>query len=63
MQQQPTLGFETVTVSNGQELLVTHIGNGELCTSSHNFKLDSILSVTPKIYIYIYILQFSFERE
>ena len=35
----------TMTVGNGQELPVTHIGNGELCTSSHNFKLDGILWV------------------
>ena len=35
----------TVTVGNGQELPITHIGSGELCTSSHNFKLDGILWV------------------
>ena len=34
-----------MTVGNGQELPVTYIGNGELCTSSHNFKLDGILRV------------------
>ena len=45
LQQQPTSGTETVTVGNGQELLVTHIGNGELCASSHTFKLDGILRV------------------
>ena len=43
LEQQPTLGSEIVIVGNGQELLITHIGNGELCTSSHNFKLDGIL--------------------
>ena len=43
LQQQPTLGSKIVIVGNGQELPVTHIGNGELCTSSHNFKLDGIL--------------------
>ena len=43
LQQQPTIGFETVTISNGQDLPVTHIGNGELCTSTHNFKLDGML--------------------
>ena len=34
-----------MTAGNGQELPITHIGNGELCTSSHNFKLDGILRV------------------
>ena len=33
LQQQPTLGSKIVIVGNGQELPVTHIGNGELCTS------------------------------
>ena len=27
------------------DLPVTHIGNGELCTSTHNFKLNGILRV------------------
>ena len=45
LQQQPTTSSKTVTVDNGQELPVTHIGNGELCTSTHNFKLDGILRV------------------
>ena len=45
LQQQPTSGIKTVTVGNGQELPVTHIGSGELCTSSHNFRLDGILRV------------------
>nr|POE44563.1 hypothetical protein CFP56_79654 [Quercus suber] len=40
LQKQPTLGTEIVTIGNDQELLVTYIGNGKLCTSSHNFKLD-----------------------
>ena len=43
--QQPIQGSETVTVGNGQELPVTHIGNGELRTLTHNFRLDNILSV------------------
>ena len=30
LMQQPVQGLEAVTVGNGQELLVTHIGNGEL---------------------------------
>ena len=30
LMQQPVQGLEVVTVGNGQELLVTHIGNGEL---------------------------------
>ena len=50
LRQQPTSGFETVTVGNGQELPVTHIGNGELCTSSYNFKLDGILRVPDLAY-------------
>ena len=45
LQQQPTSSTEIVTVGNGQELPVTHVGNGELCTSSHTFKLDGILRV------------------
>lgn len=32
-------------MGNGQELPITHIGSGELCTSSHNFRLDGILQV------------------
>ena len=32
-------------VGNGQELSVTHIGSSELCTSSHNFRLDGIFRV------------------
>ena len=42
---QPVQGSKTVIVGNGQELLVTHIGNGELQTLAHNFKLDNILGV------------------
>ena len=43
--QQPVQGSEAVTVGNGQELPVTHIGNGELQTLTHTFRLDSILRV------------------
>ena len=43
LQQQPTSGMETVTVGNGQEIPVTHIGNGELLTPNHTFRLNSIL--------------------
>ena len=43
--QQLVQGNETVTVGNGQELPVTHIGNGELRTLTHNFWLDNILRV------------------
>ena len=39
------MGNETVTVGNGQELLVTHVGHGELKTSTHNFSLNNILRV------------------
>ena len=42
---QATTGIETVTVGNGQELLVTHVGNGKLLILSHNFHLDNILRV------------------
>ena len=45
LHQQPTIGNESVTVGNGQELPVTHIGNGKLITPSHDFKLDNILCV------------------
>ena len=45
--QQPTTA-KSVTVGNGQELLVTHIGNGKLITPSHNFCLNNILWV-PQI--------------
>ena len=45
LQQQPTPGSETVTIENGQELPVTHIGSGKLCTSSHNFSPNGILRV------------------
>lgn len=30
------------SISNGQEFSVTHVGNGELSTSSHNFVLQNI---------------------
>ena len=43
--QQPIQGSETITVGNGQELPVTHIGNSELRTLTHNFRLDNILRV------------------
>ena len=45
LHQQPIQGNETVTVGNGQELLVTHIGNGKLQTLTYNFRLDNILRV------------------
>ena len=45
LHQQPVQGNETVTVGNGQELPVTHIGNGKLQTLTHNFRLDNILRV------------------
>ena len=45
--QQPATG-EFVIVGNGQDLPVTHIGNGKLITSSHNFCLNNILRV-PRI--------------
>ena len=32
-----------MTVGNGQKLPVTHICSGELCTTSHNLRLDGIL--------------------
>ena len=43
--QQPIQGSEAVTVGNGQDLPVTHIGNGELQTLTHTFRLDNILRV------------------
>ena len=45
LHQQPTVGNESVTVGNGQELPITHIGNGKLATPSHAFKPDNILCV------------------
>ena len=39
------MGNETVTVGNGQELLVTHVGHGELKTSTYNFRINNILRV------------------
>ena len=45
--QHPTAG-EIVTVGNGQELLVTHIGNSKLLTPLYNFNLNNILRV-PQI--------------
>ena len=47
LHEQPTAG-ETVTVGNGQELPITHIGNGKLLTPFHNFNLNNILKV-PQI--------------
>ena len=47
LHQQPTT-CETITVDNGQELPVTHIGNSKLLTPLHNFNLNSILRV-PQI--------------
>ena len=44
LHQHPTAG-EIVTVGNGQELLVTHIGNGKLLTPFYNFNLNNILRV------------------
>ena len=45
LMQQLVQGSETVTVGDGQELPITHIGNGELRTLTHNFRLDNILRV------------------
>ena len=45
LMQKPVQGSETVTIGNGQELPITHIGNGELRTLTHNFRLDNILRV------------------
>ena len=45
LHQQPVVGNETVTIGNGQELPVTHVGYGELKTSTHNFRLNNILRV------------------
>ena len=45
MTSQATAGHETVIVGNGQELPVTHVGNGKLQTPSHCFRLDNILRV------------------
>ena len=45
LMQQPVQGSEAVTVGNGQELPVTHIGNGELQTLTHTFRLDNIRRV------------------
>lgn len=42
---QATNGQEFVTVGNGQELPVTHVGNGKLQTSFHCFCLENILRV------------------
>ena len=47
LHEQATAG-ETVTVGNGQELPITHIGNGKLLTPFHNFNLNNILKV-PQI--------------
>jgi len=41
---QATNGNHTVTVGNGQEFPVTHVGNGKLITP-HHFCLDNILRV------------------
>ena len=45
LHQQPVHGTEAVTVGSGQELPVTHIGNGKLQTLTHSFRLDNILRV------------------
>ena len=45
LHQQPVVGNETVIVGNGQELPVTHVGHGELKTSTYNFRLNNILRV------------------
>ena len=45
LQSQVTSENESVTVGNGQELSVAHIGNGKLLTPSHQFRLDNILRV------------------
>ena len=45
MTSQATAGHETDIVGNGQELSVTHVGNGKLQTPSHCFRLDNILRV------------------
>ena len=45
LHQQPVAGNEIVTVGHGHELPVTHVGHGELKTSSHNFRLHNILRV------------------
>ena len=43
--QQPAAD-ESLTVGNGQDLPITHIGNGKLVTSSHNFCLNNIFRVS-----------------
>ena len=45
LHQQPVVGNETITVGNGQELPVTHVGHGELKTSTYNFRINNILRV------------------
>ena len=45
LMQQLIQGSETITIGNGQELPVTHIGNGELQTLTHHFRLGNILRV------------------
>ena len=47
LHQQPTTG-EAVTLGNGQELPITHIGNGKLLIPFHHFNLNNILRV-PQI--------------
>ena len=50
LHQQPVVGNESVTVGNEQELPVTHVGHGELKTSTHNFRLNNILRVPDLAY-------------
>ena len=51
MHSEATTGNETIIIGNGQELLVTHAGNGKLLTLSHNFLLDflRVLDLTSNL--------------
>ena len=51
MHSEATTGNETIIIGNGQELLVTHAGNGKLLTLSYNFLLDflRVLDLTSNL--------------
>ena len=45
LKSQAATSHETITIGNGQELSMTHVGDGKLQTPSHCFRSDNILRV------------------
>ena len=55
------MGNETVTVGNGQELLVTHVGHGELKTSTQTLGLIIYLGFLILLLISCLFISYAFK--